>query len=151
MNDHEVGILYQKIKSKQELAGEDPFVISELWRYPFSITIDCMTDGDLDTYKIICKLVIILIKTPWFDTWIHNSYLALANRDKWQFLYVLMSVPGANKIIRDMDVKENHEWYGRYFIAGPWVREYEKELELIERLDQSPLVKAIVKGFLFPN
>jgi hypothetical protein len=151
MNDRYVAILYQKIKSKQESAEEDPFVIRELVRYPYNITRYCMILDDLETYKTICKLVIILIKTPWFDTWIHHSYLALENRDKWQFLYVLMSVPGANKIIRDMDVKENQEWYGRYFITGPRVHGYEQELELIERLDQSPLVKAIVKGFLFPN
>ena len=151
MNDNDIVILYQKIKEKRESAEEDPFVISELHYYPYSLTRDCTILGDLETYKVICKLVVKLIDQSKFFKWISGSYWALADRDKWQFLYVLMSIPGACQIIQNIDVSEAREWHGRYYMMGPRVRQYEKELELIERLDQSPLVKAIVKGFLFPN
>ena len=146
--------VYQTIKEKGETAGEDEFVINNLFYYPYTITRDCMDLGDIETYKIICKLVIEIAGHPKNDRrrhWVTQAFYAVLNRDKWQFIYVLMSMPCVHESIQNVIDIDTQGWCNRYYLRGPHKEEYERELELIERLKLSPMVRSQVKGFLFPN
>ncbi len=126
--------------------------------HPMSTTMLCLAKNDADAYKemlVACK-----DKYTMTDRAISGMLDVLILRAApARFFRCVFDV--FNKELSSMTSSEldNRVWFTsdsaflirRRYLIDDNEKTIEQELELIDRLDQSPLVKAIVKGFLFPN
>ena len=124
----------------------------------------CVEYNDLETYQKLCDVM----RDRFSGYWFRDSYIylvtcqvnnSIAHNNYAKFLKYLLRVEGVKEEVRALSYGDTYgkladkpyNFHSRLFNHFHCLPGLQGELDLIEELEQSPLVKSIVKGFLYPS